>query len=65
MLSFHLKELEHAGLIVSKREGRFVRYALNVSQMRGLIGFLTEDCCEGLPELCGAILQRRSETSCC
>lgn len=51
--SFHLKELDRAGLIRSTREGRFVRYATDVEGMRRLIAFLTEDCCQGRPELCG------------
>ena len=51
-LSFHLKELSHAGLLASKQEGRFVIYSANVDAMNGLIGFLTENCCGGVP--CGA-----------
>jgi len=51
-LSFHLKELSHAGLLASKQDGRFVIYTANVDAMNGLIGFLTENCCGGLP--CGA-----------
>ena len=50
-LSFHLKELSHAGLLASKQDGRFVIYTANVEAMNGLIGFLTENCCGGLP--CG------------
>jgi DNA-binding transcriptional ArsR family regulator len=44
-LSFHLKELMRAGLIGSRREGRFLYYSANFERMRGLIGFLTEKCC--------------------
>lgn len=51
-LSFHLKELTHAGLLTSRQAGRFVIYAANVEAMNGLIGFLTENCCGGVP--CGA-----------
>lgn len=51
-LSFHLKELSHAGLLASRQEGRFVIYSANVEAMNGLVGFLTENCCGGLP--CGA-----------
>ena len=51
-LSFHLKELSHAGLLASKQDGRFVIYSANVEAMNGLVGFLTENCCGGLP--CGA-----------
>jgi DNA-binding transcriptional ArsR family regulator len=51
--SFHLKELDRAGLIVSTRQGRFIRYAVHVDGMRQLLTYLTEDCCQGQPELCG------------
>jgi DNA-binding transcriptional ArsR family regulator len=51
-LSFHLKELTHSGLLVPKQEGRFVIYSANVEVMNGLIGFLTENCCGGVP--CGS-----------
>ncbi len=55
-LSFHVKELEHAGLVTATRHGRSIRYAVNVSGMRELLGFLADDCCQGRPELCGAAL---------
>ncbi|KQQ44657.1 ArsR family transcriptional regulator [Duganella sp. Leaf126] len=50
-LSFHLKELTHAGLITSRSEGRFIIYSANITVMNGLIGYLTENCCGGVP--CG------------
>jgi ArsR family transcriptional regulator len=53
-VSFHMKELDRAGLVRSWRDGRFVRYAVHVEGMRQLLSFLTEECCEGHPELCGA-----------
>jgi ArsR family transcriptional regulator len=46
-LSFHLKELSHAGLLTSRQRGRFVIYAANFDAMNGLVGFLTENCCAG------------------
>jgi DNA-binding transcriptional ArsR family regulator len=51
-LSFHLKELTHARLLASRQDGRFVIYSANVEAMNDLVGFLTENCCGGLP--CGA-----------
>ncbi len=50
-LSFHLKELTHAGLISPRSEGRFVIYSADIAVMNGLIGYLTENCCGGQP--CG------------
>ncbi len=48
-LSFHLKELTHAGLVVPKQEGRFVIYAANFETMNALMSFLTDNCCGGNP----------------
>ena len=56
--SFHLKELDRAGLIHATREGRYVRYAVHVEGMRQLLDFLTEDCCQGQPELCGSTVKK-------
>ena len=44
-LSFHLRGLQQAGLIASRREGRFLYYSANFERMRSLIGFLTDKCC--------------------
>jgi len=44
-LSFHLKELMHAGLIHSRHEGRSIIYSANFSTLNALVGFLTENCC--------------------
>ena len=55
--SFHLKELDRAGLIHAARDGRYVRYAVHVEGMRQLLDYLTEDCCQGQPELCGSTIK--------
>lgn len=44
-LSFHLKELAHAGLIQSRQDGRFIYYAADYAGMNQLLAFLTENCC--------------------
>ncbi len=44
-LSFHLKELERAGLITQRRESRSLIYAAHYDGMRSLLSFLVEDCC--------------------
>ena len=44
-LSFHLKELYHAGLVTTRQEGRFVYYSAQYGQMNSLLAYLTENCC--------------------
>lgn len=46
-LSFHLKELAHAGLVSSEPQGRYLIYRANFAQMDALLGYLTEHCCQG------------------
>jgi DNA-binding transcriptional ArsR family regulator len=66
-LSFHLKELAHAGLVHSRQEGRFVFYSADFERMVSLVGFLTENCCQAsgtacLPSACAPVAapKRRS-----
>lgn len=47
-LSFHLKELTHAGLISQERQGRNLIYRASFSTMNELLGYLTENCCQGV-----------------
>ncbi len=47
-LSFHLKELNHAGWVSSESAGRFVIYRANTALMTELIAYLTENCCSGV-----------------
>ena len=44
-LSFHLKELAHAGLIEAEPQGRFIVYSANFDAMNALVSYLTENCC--------------------
>jgi DNA-binding transcriptional ArsR family regulator len=46
-LSFHLKELTHAGLVLSRQEGRFIYYRANYDVMNALLAYLTDNCCQG------------------
>ena len=48
-LSFHLKELAHAGLVSSQARGRNLIYRASFGQMKALLAYLTEHCCEGQP----------------
>ena len=46
-LTFHLKNLQRAGLITQRRESRQLIYCADFDSMKGLIGYLTENCCVG------------------
>ncbi len=46
-LSFHLKELSHAGLVTIEQQGRNLIYRADFTRMDGLLGYLTEHCCQG------------------
>lgn len=46
-LSFHLKELSHAGLVTQERQGRNLIYRASFETMNELLAYLTQSCCEG------------------
>jgi DNA-binding transcriptional ArsR family regulator len=48
-LTFHMKELSHAGLVQSRQESRYVIYSANYAAMNELLAFLMENCCGGAP----------------
>jgi DNA-binding transcriptional ArsR family regulator len=52
-LAFHLKELKNAGLASCTRDGRSLIYAAVYPTMNALLGYLTENCCQGDPAACG------------
>lgn len=56
-LSFHLKELAHAGLIRSRSSSRFLVYSVDFERMAALMAFLTKSCCHGMPEECFATVE--------
>ena len=56
-LSTHLGILTRAGLAVSVREGRVIRYTARYDGMRDLLAYLMEDCCQGQPEICTPVLE--------
>jgi DNA-binding transcriptional ArsR family regulator len=47
-LSFHLKELMHAGLVSQQRDGRNLIYRPSIGQMNDLLAYLTAHCCHGV-----------------
>ena len=51
-LTFHFDRLRGAGLVRVRREGRSMIYAAQYEAMNGLLGFLTENCCQGAAETC-------------
>jgi len=61
-VSFHLKELERAGLVAARRDARSIIYSAEYDALSGLIRFLMEDCCSGHPEICAPIL---TPATCC
>jgi DNA-binding transcriptional ArsR family regulator len=46
-LSFHLKELMHAGMVTQQREGRSLIYRPDIAHMNDLLAYLTAHCCHG------------------
>jgi len=54
-LSFHLAQLERAGLLSSNRRSRQIVYRVDLGGTRQLLAFLSEDCCQGRPELCAGL----------
>ena len=51
-LTFHFDRLRDAGLVNVRREGRSMIYAAQFDVMNTLLGFLTENCCQGATEKC-------------
>ncbi|ESZ08702.1 MULTISPECIES: ArsR/SmtB family transcription factor [unclassified Mesorhizobium] len=56
-MSAHLKVLDRAGLVRAERDGRIIRYLVDMNAFRNLLAYLMEDCCRGGPELCQPVIQ--------
>ncbi|MEM6382232.1 MAG: metalloregulator ArsR/SmtB family transcription factor [Pseudomonadota bacterium] len=56
-MSAHLAVMLHAGLVQRQREGRVIRYSVDIDAMRALLAFMLEDCCGGNPALCQPIIE--------
>ena len=61
-LSFHVKALSQADLVLARHEGRFIYYSANFERMTELLGFLTENCCGGQPCMPAAPPSRRQKS---
>jgi DNA-binding transcriptional ArsR family regulator len=46
-LTFHLQQLSHAGLVTHRRLSRQIIYAMDVTAMNDVVGYLTANCCGG------------------
>ncbi|MDO7835079.1 metalloregulator ArsR/SmtB family transcription factor [Sphingobium sp. HBC34] len=55
-MSHHLAILERAGIVQSERESRLIHYRADYPAMRRLLMFLIQDCCQGVPEMCGDLI---------
>jgi ArsR family transcriptional regulator len=51
-LTFHLDRLREAGLVAVRRDGRSMIYAAQFDAMNALLGYLTENCCQGRADQC-------------
>jgi DNA-binding transcriptional ArsR family regulator len=47
-LTFHLDRLREAGLVTVRRDGRSMIYSARYETMNALLGYLTENCCQGV-----------------
>jgi ArsR family transcriptional regulator len=56
-LSFHLKELARAGLVSPRQERQFIYYAVDFERMAELMTYLTQNCCQGMPQACLTVVE--------
>ena len=58
-LTFHLDRLRDAGLVTVRRDGRSMIYAAQYERMNALLGYLTENCCQGRAEGCAPAARQK------
>ncbi|HYA30829.1 MAG TPA: metalloregulator ArsR/SmtB family transcription factor [Acidobacteriota bacterium] len=56
-LSFHLKELSRARLVSARQERQFIYYAADYERMADLMTYLTQNCCQGMPQACLTVVE--------
>ena len=57
-LTFHFDRLRMAGLVTVRRDGRSMIYAARFETMNALLGYLTENCCKGVPDVCAPAVRK-------
>lgn len=67
-LTFHFDRLRQAGLVTVRRDGRSMIYAARFETMNTLLGFLTENCCQGdtaacVPAVCKPVRTKREKST--
>lgn len=63
-LTFHLQNLQRAGLIAQRRESRRLIYSADFTAMNALVGYLTENCCAGSESECCAPVRHPKGAKC-
>ena len=63
-LSFHLKELARAGLVSARHEKQFIYYSVDFRRMAEVMTFLTQNCCQGMPEQCSTGVENALSRCC-
>jgi DNA-binding transcriptional ArsR family regulator len=64
-LSAQLNVLSNAGLVTSRRDGRSIIYVADYEAMGDLLVYLTEDCCQGRPEVCAPLARATARAARC
>jgi DNA-binding transcriptional ArsR family regulator len=63
-MSAHLATLSRAKLVVARKDGRSIIYAVDLPGTRALLSFLVEDCCQGEPNICAQVIDS-TLAACC